>query len=264
MRFPFLILPIASYFAVVAAFAEQQQYNSSTISGLGARNIGSATMSGRISAIAATHEPAGKTTVFVGAASGGVWKSDDGGTRYRPVFDEQPVQSIGAIALDPKNTKNVWVGTGECWTRNSVSIGNAFTQSRMISLVMPATNTERERQRLTELYSGMTDGELQEIADPSSLTEAAQEVLTAEIARRNLTLAALPAPATDIELLDLVTIRQFRDLPEAILARGILDSAGIESFLADENIVRMDWFISNLVGGVKLKVRREDVEAARS
>ena len=86
-------------------------------------------MSGRISAIAGKREPSGKITLFVGAASGGVWKSDDSGTRYRPVFDEQPVQSIGAIALDPKNSKNVWVGTGESWTRNSVSIGNGIYKS---------------------------------------------------------------------------------------------------------------------------------------
>ena len=109
--------------------AEQAPFSSATISGLGARNIGSATMSGRISAIAGKREPSGKITLFVGAASGGVWKSDDSGTRYRPVFDEQPVQSIGAIALDPKNSKNVWVGTGESWTRNSVSIGNGIYKS---------------------------------------------------------------------------------------------------------------------------------------
>jgi len=86
-------------------------------------------MSGRISAVAATREPSGKITLFVGAASGGVWKSDDSGTRFRPVFDEQPVQSIGAIALDPKNSKNVWVGTGESWTRNTVSIGDGIHKS---------------------------------------------------------------------------------------------------------------------------------------
>jgi photosystem II stability/assembly factor-like uncharacterized protein len=113
----------------IAAYAEQPTYSSATISGLGARNIGSATMSGRISAIAATREPSGKITLFVGAASGGVWKSDDGGTRFRPIFDEQPVQSIGAIALDPKNSKNVWVGTGESWTRNTVSIGDGIHKS---------------------------------------------------------------------------------------------------------------------------------------
>jgi photosystem II stability/assembly factor-like uncharacterized protein len=119
-----LILVSASALA-----ANEAPYNSATISGLGARNIGSAAMSGRISAIAGVKEPSGKITLFVGAASGGIWKSDDGGTRFRPVFDEQPVQSIGAIAIDPKNSKNIWVGTGESWTRNSVSIGDGIYKS---------------------------------------------------------------------------------------------------------------------------------------
>src|ERR1700747_50200 len=101
--------------SALASGASEAPFSSATISGLGARNIGSAAMSGRISAIAGVKEPSGKITLFVGAASGGIWKSDDGGTGFRPVFDEQPVQSIGAIAIDPTNTKNVWVGGGECW-----------------------------------------------------------------------------------------------------------------------------------------------------
>src|SRR5216117_1314708 len=117
------------FLPAVPCHAEESPYNSATISGLGTRNIGSATMSGRISAIGATREPSGKITLFVGAASGGVWKSDDSGTRFRPVFDEQPAQSIGAIALDQKNSKNVWVGTGESWTRNTVSIGDGIHKS---------------------------------------------------------------------------------------------------------------------------------------
>ena len=103
--------------------------DSGVISGLGARNIGSAAMSGRISALAGYAEPSGKLTVFVGAASGGVWKSTDGGTIFRPVFDKQPVQSIGAIAIDPSHRQNVWVGTGESWTRNSVSVGEGIYKS---------------------------------------------------------------------------------------------------------------------------------------
>ena len=129
MRFLTFFSSAALFLCAIASQAEETPYNSASISGLGARNIGSATMSGRISALAAAREPSGKITVFVGAASGGVWKSDDGGTRYRPVFDEQPVQSIGAIALDPKNSKNVWVGTGESWTRNSTSIGDGVYKS---------------------------------------------------------------------------------------------------------------------------------------
>ena len=98
------------------------------LSGLGARNIGSATMSGRISAVAARNED-GKTIVFVGAASGGVWRSLDGGTTFKPVFDASQVQSIGAIAIDPTRPRTVWVGTGETWTRNSVSVGDGIYKS---------------------------------------------------------------------------------------------------------------------------------------
>ncbi len=115
--------------ADAAAGAGATVIDSGTISGLGARNIGSAAMSGRISALAGYTDPSGKVTLFVGAASGGVWKSTDGGTTFKPVFDEQPVQSIGAIALDPSNPKNVWVGSGEAWTRNSVSIGDGIYKS---------------------------------------------------------------------------------------------------------------------------------------
>jgi photosystem II stability/assembly factor-like uncharacterized protein len=99
------------------------------LSGLGARNIGSATMSGRVAAVAGVNEQ-GKTTLYVGAASGGVWKSTDGGTSFKPVFDKNPVLSIGAITIDPSHPQTVWVGTGEAWTRNSVSIGNGIYRSQ--------------------------------------------------------------------------------------------------------------------------------------
>jgi photosystem II stability/assembly factor-like uncharacterized protein len=104
-------------------------FDAGTMSGLGARNIGSAAMSGRIAALGAHNDPSGRITVYVGAASGGVWKSNDGGTTFKPVFDTQPVQSIGALAIDPRNPKTIWAGTGEAWTRNSVSIGDGIYRS---------------------------------------------------------------------------------------------------------------------------------------
>ena len=115
--------------SLLASPAIAQSVESSTISGLNVRNIGSATMSGRIAAVAGRTEADGKVTLFVGSASGGVWKSQDGGTTFKPVFDREPVQSIGAIALDPTNPKVVWVGTGESWTRNSTSIGDGIYKS---------------------------------------------------------------------------------------------------------------------------------------
>ena len=108
--------------------ATPARFDAATISGLGARNIGSARMSGRISSIAAATVD-GKTLIFVGSASGGVWKSEDNGTSFKPVFDTNPVQSIGAVALDPSNPRTVWVGTGESWTRNSASVGDGIYKS---------------------------------------------------------------------------------------------------------------------------------------
>ncbi len=102
--------------------------DSSTTSGLGARNIGSAVMSGRVAALAAVHE-GDRLTLYVGAASGGVWKSLNGGTTFTPVFDKQDVQSIGAVTIDPKDPKTIWVGTGESWMRNSVSLGDGIYKS---------------------------------------------------------------------------------------------------------------------------------------
>jgi photosystem II stability/assembly factor-like uncharacterized protein len=131
MRFPFPALAGALVLVANAPAVVQAETvaDSAVISGLGARNIGSAAMSGRIAALAGYNDASGKLTLFVGAASGGVWKSTDGGTMFKPVFDKQPVQSIGAIAVDPTHHENVWVGTGESWTRNTVSVGDGIYKS---------------------------------------------------------------------------------------------------------------------------------------
>ena len=111
----------------------------------------------------------------------------------------------------------------------------------------------------------MSDGELQRLAsNAESLTDAAWELLEDELDKRNLDLPVDETkPHHRIDLQTLVTIRQFRDLPEALLAKGSLESTGIECFLRDDNLVRLDWFISNFIGGVKLCVRPEDVEDAK-
>jgi photosystem II stability/assembly factor-like uncharacterized protein len=114
---------------VIGAAAQQPvKFDSATISGLPARNIGSAVMSGRIAAVDAVREQ-GRLTVFAGAASGGVWKSVNGGTTFKSVFDKTDVQSIGAVTIDPTDPKVIWVGTGESWVRNSVSVGDGVYKS---------------------------------------------------------------------------------------------------------------------------------------
>lgn len=87
------------------------------------RNIGPAVMSGRVACLDVV--AADGKTIYVGAASGGVWKSDDFGVTFKPVFDKYP-QSIGAITIDQRHPDTVWVGTGEGWVRNSVSIGTGI------------------------------------------------------------------------------------------------------------------------------------------
>lgn len=99
----------------------------SLLAGLKARSIGPAAMSGRIAAIAASAANPG--IVYVGTATGGVWKSVNGGLTWTPIFDDQPVAAIGAVALDPSNPDAVWVGSGEGNPRNSVSVGNGVYKS---------------------------------------------------------------------------------------------------------------------------------------
>src|SRR5271169_4023315 len=123
-----MVVILATIVFVGPTAAQQPKFDSDTISGLGARNIGSAAMSGRVAAVAAMKED-GRLTVYVGAASGGVWKSSNGGTTFKPVFDKESAQSIGALAIDPQAPKTIWAGTGEAWTRNSVSIGNGIYKS---------------------------------------------------------------------------------------------------------------------------------------
>lgn len=133
---------------------------------------------------------------------------------------------------------------------------------------MAKIDPAKETERLTALYAGMEDTELAEIvADASSLTEIAHQVLSAEIAKRRMQpipeFTAHEATATREPIPpEPVMIRRYRDLPVASVAKSILDSAGIENYLADDNLVRLDWFYSNLIGGIKLFVRPQDAEEA--
>jgi hypothetical protein len=111
----------------------------------------------------------------------------------------------------------------------------------------------------------MTEEQLQELASAEgSLTDVARAALRFELSRRGLgsEQGSAAAAPDEMEFRKLVTIRQFRDLPEALLAKSLLESAGIECFLHDECTVRMDWLLSNLLGGIKLRVQAEDADTA--
>jgi hypothetical protein len=135
-----------------------------------------------------------------------------------------------------------------------------------IARSVATVDRETERRRLMELYGAMADGELEEIADDAaSLSDVAREALQSELARRHSDIA-LPSPS-EIAVTPTndppgpVVLRRFRDWPDALLAKGILDSASVECYLIDENTIRMDWMWSNLLGGIKLWVRPEDIDA---
>ena len=101
--------------------------SSGTFTGMKFRSIGPAVTSGRVIAFAVN--PNDRANFYVGAASGGVWKTDNAGTTWTPVFDKEGSYSIGAVALDPNNTAVVWVGTGENNAQRSVGYGDGVYRS---------------------------------------------------------------------------------------------------------------------------------------
>lgn len=119
---------VLGWVAAVAAAGTPQAFDPALLAGLKARAIGPATMSGRIAAIDAV--PTNPSVIYVGVATGGVWKSSDGGLTFAPIFDREKVAAVGAVAVSPVNPDLVWVGTGEGNPRNSASVGWGVWKSR--------------------------------------------------------------------------------------------------------------------------------------
>lgn len=108
-------------------------------------------------------------------------------------------------------------------------------------------------------YRKMFDGELLKLAQSyDQLTDAAQTALRAEFAHRGLEPPVLEEAEDPAELRDLITVARYRDLSEAIVVRTMLESAGIYVFLRDENLIRLDWQVSNFIGGIRLEVESKD------
>jgi hypothetical protein len=118
---------------------------------------------------------------------------------------------------------------------------------------------------LAARYAAMGEDELMEIAEAyDSLTGMAQSAVRAEFIRRNLEPPFVEDRAEPGEPASrkLVTVRRYRDLSEAIVARSLLESAGIAAWIRDENVARMEWQYSNLLGGIRLQVEAGDAETA--
>ncbi len=110
------------FFLVAILFsAKAQKVDVTALEGLKIRNIGPAGMSGRVTAIDVNLS--NTQVIYIGTASGGVWRSDNGGVNWEPLFDEMPNQSIGSLTINQKNPSEIWVGTGEGNPRNSHNSG---------------------------------------------------------------------------------------------------------------------------------------------
>ena len=100
----------------------ETRLNAETLSGLELRNIGPAINSGRVVDFAVT--PGKRHRFFAATASGGLWKTENAGTTWTPVFDDEGSYSIGCVTIDPNRPLTVWVGTGENNSQRSVSYGD--------------------------------------------------------------------------------------------------------------------------------------------
>ena len=112
---------------IFAFTANAQTLDMSLLKGMKPRNIGPAGMSGRVTSIDVNLK--NPDVIYVGTASGGLWKSEGGGTSWIPIFDSLEVASIGAIAIDQSNPDVIWVGTGEGNPRNSQTSGGGLYRS---------------------------------------------------------------------------------------------------------------------------------------
>ena len=114
-------------FLFISSLLSAQAEATEIVDQLSVRSIGPAGMSGRVTSIdAVITDP---DIIYAGTASGGLWKSTDGGIRWQPVFDKAPLQSIGAVAIDQRNPDVIWAGTGEGNPRNSHNSGRGLYRS---------------------------------------------------------------------------------------------------------------------------------------
>jgi photosystem II stability/assembly factor-like uncharacterized protein len=113
--------------ASMSAQQKSASLDSATVAFFGWRNVGPADMGGRVADI--TGIPSPSKTFYVAAAAGGIWKTTNAGTTFRPIFDNERVVSMGALAIAPSDTNQVWAGTGEQNTRNSISPGGGIYKS---------------------------------------------------------------------------------------------------------------------------------------
>ena len=127
MKTAILILSILFSFYSIDLFSQKRNtkpISNSLFENINLRNIGPAKVSGRITKVVKDYTD--KNTWYVTTASGNIWKTENNGTTWLPIFEHYGSYSIGTITIDPKNPKIIWVGTGENNSQRSVGIGDGI------------------------------------------------------------------------------------------------------------------------------------------
>ncbi len=123
-----MIKSTATFIAIlVSSSLFAQTLDMSLFKDITPRNIGPAGMSGRVTAIEVVES--NTEIIFIGTASGGLWKSENGGTSFKPIFEKEKAASVGAVAINQRNPSEIWIGTGEGNPRNSLNSGNGIYKS---------------------------------------------------------------------------------------------------------------------------------------
>src|SRR5678815_4896102 len=127
LRLPLIVICLLASTALAQNGGTVKSPLEEAFSRLEYRSIGPAIMGGRIADVEGV--PGDASVVYVASASGGLWKTTNGGVTWKPIFERQGTLSIGDIALAPSNPEVIWVGTGESNVRNSVSFGDGVYKS---------------------------------------------------------------------------------------------------------------------------------------
>src|SRR3712207_263790 len=127
MSRPPAVLALAAGATLATSALQAQTLDSLTLRGFPWRPVGPANFEGRVTEVVGIPSPS--KTFFVAAAAGGIWKTTNNGITYRPVFENERVASMGGMAIAPSDTMQVWAGTGEQNSRNSIEPGRGIYKS---------------------------------------------------------------------------------------------------------------------------------------
>lgn len=164
LRLQTLLAPTLALCAASAPLVAQEQRD--PLAALKFRSIGPANMSGRVIDIAVNES--NPYEFYVAAATGGLWKTSDNGTTFKPVFENQPVSSIGCVTVDQRNPQTIWLGTGEATNRQSSGWGDGVYKSTDGGTTWAHVGL-RNTQRIARIVVDPSNSDIAYVASPGHL-----------------------------------------------------------------------------------------------